>query len=277
MRDEQEILGTWIIKFRQWTWEYKFAENKTVRWRDINDNDNGSGRWYQVGNLINISWTGSATKESWYCPINPDKQRGWIDASYGVGKFEAVRVEKVEPGALDFDYDVGSVPILTQGHAPVCWAAGVSMMIGWRTKNLGISILEGMNTMGEPFITLYNKGKGLSTRSYQEVFPNSGGFDPKAHLTSAAHLKNEPLRSYTPKQLYELMLRNRSPLLVEAHWNSDWTHAYVLKRIYGSGGPWNTVITYNDPNSGEESANFNDLMEQLEGAANQTSIQVLHY
>jgi hypothetical protein len=133
MRDEQEILGTWAVKFRQWTWEYKFAENGTVRWRDIYKNQSGSGRWVKTGNLINTSWAGSTTKESWYCPIKPDKQEGWYHSSYGIGKFEAVRIEKVEPGALDFDYSVGLVPILRQGDAPVCWAAGVSMMIGWRT------------------------------------------------------------------------------------------------------------------------------------------------
>jgi hypothetical protein len=169
MLDEQEILGRWTVQFRQWTWEYKFAENKTVRWRDTNNNQNGSGRWYKVGNLINISWTGSTTKESWYCPINPYKQGGWIDASYGIGNFEAVRFERVEPGALAFDYAVGGpVPLLGQGLKPVCWAAGVSMMIGWRKHNPAISITQAVDTMGQPYINLYKKGKPI----HQSTFLN---------------------------------------------------------------------------------------------------------
>jgi hypothetical protein len=153
------------------------------------------------------------------------------------------------------------------------------MMIGWRTRNLGISIAQGVNTLGEPYITLNREGKGLSETSFLTVAPqfNYPGFDIKEHLAYAAGLKYEPLRSYTPKQLYELMLRNRSPLLVEAHWDSYWTHAYVVKRIYGSGEPWDTVIIYNEPNDGEGSMGFKDFMEQLEGAANQTTIQVMHY
>ena len=73
------------------------------------------------------------------------------------------------------------------------------------------------------------------------------------------------------------MARRRSPLLVEAHWDENWTHMYVLKRIYGSGSPWNTIVVYNDSNSGEETMNFADLMKQIEGAASRTTIQVWHY
>jgi hypothetical protein len=94
----------------------------------------------------------------------------------------------------------------------------------------------------------------------------------------AAGMKYEPLRSYTPKQLYELMVRYRSPLLVIMHWDTGWTHANVFKRIYGSGGTQNALIVYNDPyQRGEQEANFKDLMEQMEAAADQVAIQVMHY
>jgi len=278
LRDEQEILGRWTVKFRQWTWEYTFADNHTVRWRDIFNNQTGSGRWVKTGNLINTSWLGSTTTESWYCPIKPDNQEGWYHASYGVGKFQAVRFESFEPGVLDFDYKVaGRVPILLQGHAPVCWAAGVSMMIGWRNGNPGITIEQAISTMGQPYVTLFQKKKGLTRRDYQEAFADGDVIDLREHFTTAAGLKYEPMRSYTPKQLYELMARHRSPVMVEAHWNDSWTHMYVLTRISGSGGRSNTLITYNDPNSGEDTTGFDDLMEQIEKAATQTNIQVWHY
>jgi hypothetical protein len=70
MRDEQDILGLWEVKFRQWTWQYRFSENKTVTWRDIYNGQTGSGQWVMTDQLINIRWRGSTTKESWYRPIN---------------------------------------------------------------------------------------------------------------------------------------------------------------------------------------------------------------
>src|SRR5438034_1091652 len=137
MRDEQEILGLWQLKFRQWIWNYRFLENKTVTWRDIYNNQTGSGQWVMTDRLINIRWQGSITKESWYRPINPDNQEGWIDASYGAGKFQAQRLEKVIPGDMSFDFSVSPVPAIRQGFAPVCWAAGVSMMLAWRNRRPG--------------------------------------------------------------------------------------------------------------------------------------------
>src|SRR5262249_207826 len=127
MRDEEEILGTWTVKFRQWTWEYKFADNKTVRWRDPSNNESGSGRWYQVGSLINISWTDSTTKESWYCPINPDTHSGWIDASYGVGTFEANRTKS------GFDYTVprANQSLFQKLHAAFSRTGRLYRNFGW--------------------------------------------------------------------------------------------------------------------------------------------------
>lgn len=101
--DEQEIVGGWNLSFRgrtgSWKWEYTFSSDHTLKWRDPLNNMTGTGRWLKQGNLINISWNNSTTKESWTCPINPRDQKGWIDASYGVGQFQAAKIEEVE---LDF-------------------------------------------------------------------------------------------------------------------------------------------------------------------------------
>jgi hypothetical protein len=78
MRDEQEILGLWQMNFRQWTWEYKFFENKTATWRDIYNNQTGSGQWVMTNQLINIRWYKSSTEESWYRPVNPDNEERFL-------------------------------------------------------------------------------------------------------------------------------------------------------------------------------------------------------
>jgi hypothetical protein len=188
--------------------------------------------------LINIRWYGSTTKESWYRPINPDNQEGWIDASYGVGKFQAKRLEKIVPGDMSFDFSVSPpVPVIRQGFAPVCWAAGVSMMLAWRNRRFGLTTEQGMALMGEPYITIYGQRQGLNQRTFLDAAPSLAGINVRDHYATASGLKYEPLRSYSPKQLYALMVRHRSPLLVEAYWDSQWTHVYVVKGISGDSEP----------------------------------------
>lgn len=277
MRDEQEILGLWELKFRQWTWQYRFSENKTVTWRDIYNGQTGSGQWVMTNQLINIRWHSSTTKESWYRQINPDKQEGWIDASYAVGKFQARRLEKVIPGDLSFDFSVGPVPAIRQGVAPVCWAAGVSMMLAWRDKKRTLSLEQGMELMGQPYMTIYGKRQGLNQRTFLDAAPSLDGINYRDHYATASRLKYEPLRSYSPKQLYELMARHRSPLLVEAYWDSQWTHAYVVKGISGDSEPRHTILTLNDPNTGETEMTYPEFMEKVEGVVDRVDIQVWHY
>src|SRR6266545_937246 len=90
--DRLEVLGKWSIKFKNRTWEYVFSADGKVTWRDPLNNENGAGRWAKTGNLINIAWYGSTTKESWRCPIKPPDVDGWYASSYGVGPYRAKRV-----------------------------------------------------------------------------------------------------------------------------------------------------------------------------------------
>lgn len=95
--DSREILGIWIVKFRQWTWEYTCSENASgatasgpATWRDPNTGDHGSGHWYINGNKVEFTWTGSTATESWNCPISDDNS-GWYKASYGTGPLTSKR------------------------------------------------------------------------------------------------------------------------------------------------------------------------------------------
>ncbi|HMA72572.1 MAG TPA: papain-like cysteine protease family protein [Xanthobacteraceae bacterium] len=290
MSDEQEIIGTWKVTVKQWTWEYTFLDAGTVRWCDAKSREAGSGRWAKMGAAIHVTWTGSTTKESWACPITPDNQKIWYHSSYYTGWVTA-RSKNFEPGALEFNCDVGPVPVFTQGEAALCWAAGAAMMITWRRRNHGMSISQVMDTMGEPFITLYKEQKGLRLEYYKPWFSKAFDdyreatlFDMQYHYASAAGLKYEPLRSYTSWQLYELMARHRSPLLIIVNWNTEWTHAYVIKRMYTDGpyfegGPVTTLIVYNDPtvHVGQDKIRFDDLAQKMGAAAGQVAIQVMHY
>ena len=66
--DAQELVGTWTVKFMQWTWEYTFTADGRVTWRDPGNNETGAGRW-ALAEKLNFSWTGSSTKETWNRPI----------------------------------------------------------------------------------------------------------------------------------------------------------------------------------------------------------------
>lgn len=91
--DLQDIVGTWTVKFKRWTWEYTFTGDGEVTWRDPLNNMHGSGRWTLSPKSINLSWLTSPTKESWQRPITPNNQSGSISASYGTGPFQANKAD----------------------------------------------------------------------------------------------------------------------------------------------------------------------------------------
>lgn len=87
----KDIIGVWKVKFRNWTWEYVFTDDKKVTWRDPLNQMTGKGRWSETAKLINILWD-SKTAESWNLPIDPTRQTGWYSASYGQGPLAAQKV-----------------------------------------------------------------------------------------------------------------------------------------------------------------------------------------
>jgi hypothetical protein len=50
--DAQELVGTWTVKFMQWTWEYTFTADGGVTWRDPLNNESGAGRWTLRGTIV---------------------------------------------------------------------------------------------------------------------------------------------------------------------------------------------------------------------------------
>ncbi|GBU17954.1 MULTISPECIES: hypothetical protein [Methylobacterium] len=100
--DGNKIAGRWSVSFKKWKWIYTFEDDGKVSWVDPLNNLGGDGRWAENGKLINLTWYGSETKESWYRPIVPEKQSGWYAADYGTGNFQAKKIEApVAPRAPD--------------------------------------------------------------------------------------------------------------------------------------------------------------------------------
>jgi hypothetical protein len=107
--DATEIVGTWTVKFMQWTWFYTFTADGRVTWRDPLNNKTGEGRWSLLPSLINLSWTGSTTKETWKRPVKPDDQEGWVSAEYGNGVVKAKKVAESAGPTFVKDPDTGTV------------------------------------------------------------------------------------------------------------------------------------------------------------------------
>ena len=97
--DAEEIVGTWTVKFRQFTWEYTFSDTKQVKWLDANSQRSGSGTWEVDSSGIKIIWQGSTTKEHWDGRIS-DTNTGSISASYGSGELISTRKKPTADGSV---------------------------------------------------------------------------------------------------------------------------------------------------------------------------------
>jgi hypothetical protein len=106
--DQQLLIGKWTVKVKDWIWEYDFSTDGKIAWRDTRSNEKGVGHWTMTSQLVNLSWQGSSTIESWQRPLKPD-HTGWYQASYYVGNY---KVQKVIPrGATDVDPSVANLPL----------------------------------------------------------------------------------------------------------------------------------------------------------------------
>lgn len=86
--DKQLLVGKWLVWVKEWVWEYEFAANGTVTWRDTRSAEKGSGHWTMSSTLVNISWTGSSTKESWRRPLAEAKNKEtFYSSTYFTGPY----------------------------------------------------------------------------------------------------------------------------------------------------------------------------------------------
>lgn len=108
--DTQELIGKWTVWVKGWVWEYEFSPGGKVTWRDTRSYEKGEGRWTMSGTLVNMSWNGSATKESWRRPLNTADHSGWYSSSYYTGNYK-VRKLVAPRGATDVDPSVANLPL----------------------------------------------------------------------------------------------------------------------------------------------------------------------
>jgi hypothetical protein len=111
--DRQVLIGKWTVWVKDWVWEYEFLPNGTVNWRDTRSFEKGSGRWSLGPKLLNLSWTGSTTKESWQLPLSPEQnKRTWYSAPYFTGAYPIQKVVAApEPSPSDDGYNGSEEPI----------------------------------------------------------------------------------------------------------------------------------------------------------------------
>lgn len=87
---------------KDWVWEYEFSPGGRLAWRDTRSNEKGVGRWSVGPTAINMSWSGSATTESWRRPVTPTGQSGRYQSSYYTGSCAAQKVTgSTEAGAAN--------------------------------------------------------------------------------------------------------------------------------------------------------------------------------
>ena len=111
MADDQEIIGKWTVRVKNWVWEYEFSPGGKVTWRDTRSSEKGVGRWALSPKFVNLSWSDAATKESWIRPITSAKQKGWYDSTYFTGNYEMEKIVAPAPGsATDVDPSVANLP-----------------------------------------------------------------------------------------------------------------------------------------------------------------------
>lgn len=93
MANDLDLLtGKWTVRIKSWVWEYEFSPDGGVTWRDVNSAEKGSGNWTASAQMVNASWKGSTTRESWLRPLTPTNDRTWYESTYFRGKY---MIEKV--------------------------------------------------------------------------------------------------------------------------------------------------------------------------------------
>jgi hypothetical protein len=109
--DVAELIGKWTVRVKNWVWEYEFSPGGKVTWQDTRSNERGEGRWALSSTLLNLSWSDSATKESWRRPLNPEDHTGWYNSEYYAGPYKVQKKVVAAPnGATDVDPSVAKLP-----------------------------------------------------------------------------------------------------------------------------------------------------------------------
>jgi hypothetical protein len=76
MAFDDEPAGRWYVRVDKWAWLYTFDANGNVSWLDQGNGKSGKGTWRVSPGVMTLSWTGSATRETWTLPLRPAAQGG---------------------------------------------------------------------------------------------------------------------------------------------------------------------------------------------------------
>jgi hypothetical protein len=91
---ERALVGKWTVNVDRWTWVYAFDDQFGVTWTDPSNGMSGRGSWLWRGGdgQVELTWTGSTTKETWFLPLNPMDQKGVCRMAAGRFAVRAVKM-----------------------------------------------------------------------------------------------------------------------------------------------------------------------------------------
>jgi hypothetical protein len=207
MGDLDLLQGVWNVAVMHWKWEYTFASDKRVTWRDLNSHERGSGNWNSSASLINIWWNGSSVRESWRRPLTRSTRNTWYESSYFRGPY---LIEKILPFELKPPGEIYQSGLL-------CWAAGAS------------SWLEGMNRPRKSIDDL--------VRAYKDKLDSQNSLLEKNITTVFSHLGIEVTKMSAARFTWEFLLNKlkaKGHVLLMSQSGGDMGHTYV---VYGVGEP----------------------------------------
>jgi len=80
----------WMVRVPNWTWQYVFFKNGSVRWKNPLNGTHGSGTWKIEKDKMVTRWFASKTWEEWNLPINPQAASGICHMERGDYPLQAV-------------------------------------------------------------------------------------------------------------------------------------------------------------------------------------------
>jgi GH24 family phage-related lysozyme (muramidase) len=145
----------------------------------------------------------------------------------------------------------GPIDMIRQPTAMTCWAAVMTMMVGWRRRQ-SMTIPNALATIGQTYVTMFNAGQGLSATTASQLYLAAG-------LVT--------ITSFNPTiQEWERLLRTYGPLYVDIGFSgTNNTHAIIVTGISGDGTATGTNITFIDPALGQSvTQNFGRFLQNYE-------------
>jgi hypothetical protein len=175
------------------------------------------------------------------------------------------------PHKNDINFTVpGIIPVITQPSSMTCWATVFTMMYSWKNQQ-SVRIEDAVRSVGNKWLDLFRKNKGLSTKDKID-FIKASGLNARMPMSLSIEgwldilKKNGPVwvtTNETPGKIFSI-------------------HARIIKGIKGNGTPPGTKFLIIDPAGGKVyEERFDVFINKYEDEARDKNrplrIQILHW